>query len=1001
MRYLLSISFIVLFSLHGLAQETFPENGAATYNQETIAFINAFIHIDSKTSVANGTMLVKEGKVVEAGEGVYIPVDAVTIDLAGAHIYPSFIDLYSDYGISENKKAERKRGPQMERSEKGAFGWNEAVRPEYHAVEEFKHDKKKREALQKAGFGVVLSHHKDGIIRGTGVLTSLSAKTENETVISSRAAQFHSFSKGRSKQDYPRSLMGSVALLRQTMYDMQWHKSGQSTETNLSLEALAENMALPQFMECTEKNDIFRANSIASEFGFKYIIKGSGDEYERASDIAVSGNHLILPLDFPEAFDVSNPFEAINIPLSKLRRWEQAPANASYLYSLGVDFSFTAHGLKDAGSLIAQVRKVIENGLTESVALAALTENPARVIGQQSNLGRLAKGYQANFLISSGPIFNKGSVIYENWTQGNRNIITSRQSVDVAGTYDLNINGQRHSLLVKEDKGSYSGSIRKSGTDTSKVKVDITLVDRLITLSMNFGDDSKKGVYRLTGTIASRGNLWDGKGQDPNGNWVNWSAILKQADNTPPKPTEQHKDKRVSRLTYPNMAYGWSEKPMPKDFVIRNATLWTNEEEGVMQDADIVVRDGKIVAVGHNLNLDVVFPKKKDKGDFVNIEAYGKHVTSGVIDEHSHIAITRGVNEGTQVSSAEVRIGDSVNPDDISIYRQLAGGVTVAQLLHGSANPIGGQSALIKLRWGLKADQLKIRGADGFIKFALGENVKQSNWGDQNTIRFPQTRMGVEQAYYDHFIRAREYKSTLGNKRRDLELDAIAEIMDKKRFITCHSYVQSEINMLMSVADSMNFTINTITHILEGYKLADKMKEHGAAGSTFSDWWAYKFEVNEAIPYNAALMAQQGVLVGINSDDAEMARRLNQEAAKAVKYGGVSEEEAWKMVTLNPAKMLHLDERMGSLKEGKDADIVIWSDNPLSIYAKAEQTYVDGIKYYDINEDKAMRAQIEAERNALIQKMLEEGAGSEGKKHQWTPKKYYHCDDMEGEEHGH
>jgi len=272
---------------------------------------------------------------------------------------------------------------------------------------------------------------------------------------------------------------------------------------------------------------------------------------------------------------------------------------------------------------------------------------------------------------------------------------------------------------------------------------------------------------------------------------------------------------------------------------------------------------------------------------------------------------------------------DVVNSEDIDIYRQLAGGVTTAQLLHGSANCIGGQSAIIKLKWGEAPNKLLMPNMPPFIKFALGENVKQANWGDRQTVRFPQTRMGVEQVYEDYFTRAKEYglamqKSNLPLKkggittvapRKDLELDALLEILEGKRFITCHSYVQSEINMLMKVADKYGFKVNTFTHILEGYKVADKMKAHGVNASTFSDWWAYKFEVVEAIPHNGAILHEQGVVTAFNSDDAEMARRLNQEAAKAVLFGGVSEEEALKFVTLNPAKLLHLDGQSGSIQQ--------------------------------------------------------------------------------------
>jgi imidazolonepropionase-like amidohydrolase len=291
--------------------------------------------------------------------------------------------------------------------------------------------------------------------------------------------------------------------------------------------------------------------------------------------------------------------------------------------------------------------------------------------------------------------------------------------------------------------------------------------------------------------------------------------------------------------------------------------------------------------------------------------------------------------------------------EDISIYRSLSGGVTTAHILHGSANTIGGQTQLIKLRWGQTDTALKFRNWDPFIKFALGENVKRTT--STNNNRFPDTRMGVEEVLMDAFTRARDYeaqrKAAPNVTRRNLQLDALVEIMEHKRFITCHSYVQSEITALMRVGDKFGFKVNTFTHILEGYKVADKMKAEGCNASTFSDWWAYKIEVTDAMAYNATIMQRMGLNVCINSDDAEQERHLNQEAAKSVKYGGMSEEDAFKMVTLNPAIALHVADRVGSIKEGKDADLVLWSDNPLSIYAKAEKTIVDGIIYYDIDRD--------------------------------------------------
>ncbi|MFN4256143.1 MAG: amidohydrolase family protein, partial [Saprospiraceae bacterium] len=452
------------------------------------------------------------------------------------------------------------------------------------------------------------------------------------------------------------------------------------------------------------------------------------------------------------------------------------------------------------------------------------------------------------------------------------------------------------------------------------------------------------------------------------------------------------KSPELGEVTYPFTAFGWTKKPAAGTFLVQNATVWTNERDGILTNTDVLISNGKITSIGKKLPVPA--------GATV-IDGTGKHLTAGITDEHSHIAVSRGVNEGTQESSAEVRIGDVLDSEDIDIYRQLAGGVTASHILHGSANPIGGQTQLIKLRWGAAPEDMKFANWPGFIKFALGENVKQSNWGDNNRSRYPQTRMGVEQVFVDYFTRAQEYgklKKSGKNYRRDLDLEALLEILESQRFITCHSYVQSEITMLMRVAERFGFKVNTFTHILEGYKVADKMARHGVGASSFADWWAYKWEVYNAIPQSPALMAAQGVTVAINSDDAEMARRLNQEAAKSVMYAGMKEEDAWKMVTLNPAKLLRVDDRTGSIRTGKDADVVLWNDNPLSIYARAEMTWVDGIRYFDRTEDAALQEQVRTERARLIQKILaEKKDGGFGPTPGGRGKRHYHCDDAEDE----
>ncbi len=435
-------------------------------------------------------------------------------------------------------------------------------------------------------------------------------------------------------------------------------------------------------------------------------------------------------------------------------------------------------------------------------------------------------------------------------------------------------------------------------------------------------------------------------------------------------------------VAFPLGAYGVAGTPdQPKTVLIKNVTIWTLDKTGKIENGAILFGNGQIQAV-----LDSKAEPPLPEADLV-IDGQGGHVTPGLIDCHSHMATDSGINESAQSITAEVRIGDMIDPDDITIYRQLAGGVTAANILHGSANPIGGQNQVIKLRWGANEEEMKFQDAPAGIKFALGENVKQSNW-QKPTNRYPQTRMGVEQLIDDAFNAAKDYqrrwKDYRRNRtglppRRDLELDALAEICNGDRWIHCHSYRQDEILALLRTLESHDITIGSLQHILEGYKVADQMAKHGAMASSFSDWWAYKYEVKDAIPYAGALMHDAGLVVSFNSDDNELGRRLNQEAAKAVRYGGVDEVEAMKFVTLNAAKQLRIDDKVGSLELGKHADLVLWSGHPLSNLSKVKQTWLDGRKYFDITEDQQRRKKNQHQRNALIQKILTSGAKMEAK----------------------
>jgi len=974
-------------------------NGPADQRHITYAFINATIYADYKTVFNRGDMVVRDGKIIDIGQGISIPQGAVVYDLDGKTIYPSLIDIFSDYGLPEVKKATPKDGPQMESSEKGAYNWNQAVRPEYDAYKEFTNDDKKAEELRKLGFGTVMSVYKDGIVRGTSVLSLLGEEKENELILKNQAASNFSFNKGSSTQDFPNSLMGAIALIRQTYLDAQWYsEGGWKEEYNISLEAFNRLSNLPQVFDAGDKQNELRAARIGKEFGVKYIIKGSGNEFKRLDDIKSIGSPVIVPLNFPEAPDISDPYDAINVTLHDLKAWEMAASNPAMLEEMQVEFALTMSDLKNKADFWKNLRKAVERGLSTQTALKALTYTPARLLGVEKQVGSLNKGMIANFIITSKDLFDKDNAILENWVKGKSFRYVDPHSSDIRGNYSLRTaGGQPLRLKIGGELLKPEASIFE---DTASSKLALSRIGHTISFQYELKKLKPEGVYRLTGVIDDSSHSFSGRALLPSGDWGTWAATFDSAFVPAPAKKDSAKKDSVGVVYYPDMAYGWKSLPTPSDVVIRRATVWTNESDGILQQTDVLISGGKIKGIGKNLSV----PAGTKEVDGTNL-----HLTSGIIDEHSHIAVTGAVNEATQASSAEVRIGDVIDADDIQIYRQLAGGVTTSHILHGSANPIGGQTQLIKLRWGQSPEKMKFEGAPGFIKFALGENVKQSHWGDKQVIRFPQTRMGVEQVYLDYFTRAQEYakqrRDYMNGKsnwakppvRRQLELDALAEILEKKRFITCHSYEQSEINMLMHIADTFGFKVNTFTHILEGYKVADKMKAHGVSGaSSFSDWWAYKYEVYEAIPQNGAIMHKMGLNVSFNSDDPEMARRLNQEAAKAVKYGGVPEEEAWKFVTLNPAKMLHIDDRVGSIRVGKDADLVLWSDNPLSIYAKPLQTYVDGILYYDMQRDSLLRQEIKTERARIMKKLTDAKAkGEPTKKPGMKLQEIKHCNDSE------
>ena len=979
----LSFLGLVLCSLTLYAQDYFPKNdGVQSKNNNYTVFTNAQIHTSPTQSIKKGTLVVKDGKVVSVGKSVSIPSNAVIVDLDGKSIYPSFIEVYSDFGVAKPKrKPGSGRTAQYDGSREGYY-WNDHIRAEQEALGSFAYDSKAAKDMVKAGFAVVNTHMHDGIARGTGMLVALNAEGDNAArILEARSGHHFSFDKSvTSRQSYPSSIMGKTALLRQLYHDADWYAKGNVSTKDLTLEALNKNKDLVQFFEGNGLYDALRIDKVGDQFGVEYIIVGGGDEYQRISEVKALNRSFILPINFPKAYDMENPYNAAYVSLADMRAWNQAPTNPKMFEENNINFALTTFGLKSPAEFKANLMKAIKHGLTEEKAMAALTTVPAKMLGQSDVLGELKQGAWANFMITSGKLFDKETKVFEHWVQGNKTVLKDMNIQDIDGEYTVNVGGESYNLTIMKSTEKGSAKLKKGDKD---VPSEFSYADGWMNLAFAKAD---KQFVRLVGSasngLSGQAILPDGTEQDYT---VSRKGDLKDDKKDKDKKAKKDEKPSVMAMTYPNIAFGNASKPKQEDILFKNVTLWTNEAEGILENTDVLIKDGKISAIGTNLK----------KGRARVIDGTGKHLTAGIIDEHSHIAAF-SINESGQNSSAEVRMSDAVNPDDVDIYRNLAGGVTAIQLLHGSANPIGGQSAVLKLKWGSSIDEMVMEDKK-FIKFALGENVKQSNW--QSFSRFPQTRMGVEQLFVDYFQRAKEYeakKKSGQSYRHDEEMEVIVDILNQQRAISCHSYVQSEINMLMKVADQFDFRVNTFTHILEGYKVADKMKAHGVGASTFSDWWAYKYEVNDAIPYNAAIMHKEGVVVAINSDDAEMSRRLNQEAAKSVKYGGVSEEEAWKFVTLNPAKLLHLDSTVGSVKVGKDADVVLWSDHPLSIKARAEKTLIEGTVYFDIEKDAEMRAQMKKEKNQLTTMMLaEKNKGLKVQEPKMKEKQHMHCDTME------
>ncbi|TWU49826.1 amidohydrolase family protein [Rubripirellula reticaptiva] len=785
-------------------------------------------------------------------------------------------------------------------------------------------------------------------------------------------------------------------------------------ERNVALEALAQVFQSQSLViDAANERMAIRAADVCDEFSVSLIVRGSGREYRAIEEIANRVSTVLVPVNFPDTPDAATAESIREAPLVDWMHWRLAPENPAKLAAAGVEFCLTTDGLDDPGKFLKNVRTAVARGLDPTVAHASITTTPARLLGIEDQVGRVRAGMLANLVVTDGDLFSEKTKVMDTWVAGQRFPVESesmKTDDPLIGQWRLNLPTKDGSLpatllirnkgktfaaklqvdvVVASDDEEGQQSDEKEVEDETPKSVEIELANLIrqrerLSASVelaSFKDDLGlrfvDGLSRLTlvtiqpaGSDSNEPTIFATLvGPSGERRTLNLKRVVKEDDEKEDdekeeegKKEERNKDSDEKSdetkpstesiaVTYPLGSFGLTEPPAVHDSVLfRDATVWTCGPMGKLERGDVLVKDGKIVDVGMDL--------KAPAGTHI-VDAKGKHITPGLIDCHSHAATDGGINESGQDVTAEVRIGDFIDNSDISIYRQLAGGVTTANVLHGSANPIGGQSQTIKFRWGESMSGMKFSQAPAGIKFALGENVKRSE------SRYPNTRMGVEQILRDQFLAARQYDAAWkawrsGDRsalppRRDLQLDALVEIQQGERWVHCHSYRQDEIVATLDVLEEFNIQIGTLQHILEGYKVADRIASHGAMASSFADWWAYKFEVFDAIPYNGVLLHNAGVTVSFNSDDAELARHLNTEAAKATKYGGVPEQEALKFVTLNPAKQLRIDDRVGSIEVGKDADLVVWSGRPLSTTTRCEQTWIDGQQYFSIATDRKMR----------------------------------------------
>jgi imidazolonepropionase-like amidohydrolase len=974
-RTLLGLTVLAAASLGAQqSSRTEPVTGLRDNGTGYHALVGARVVTAPGQVIDNATIVVRNGLITAVGAGLKAPAGARVWDLKGLTVYPGFIDASADLGGDAPPQG----------GDVGPTHWNPQVRAWFSTTSNIKDDTTRRTALRSLGFGAALAVPRQGIFRGTASVVQLGDGGMRERVLRPDLVQSIGFQRSFQLGGmYPNSTMGTVALMKQTLMDAEWYirawgayeTSGRALlppETSEALAALGKSVKgqQPVLFETTSEEEYLRAVKLAADYKLTPWFRGSGQEYRLIDVLKGRTQPLIVPLTFPDAPNVSSPEAALGASLADLRHWYLAPTNPAQLAAAGVPFAITADGLSSLQQFLPNLRTAVARGLAPDKALAALTTVPAAMLGIDKTHGTIAMGKAANFVISEGDLFTEESAVRDVWVQGKQYGISRPPQVDPRGTWAITSDDQgtfkNATLRLDGPLNRIRGTIEMAGRRPVNL-TNVRIISETGRIEASFPGEplGQEGGMLLAGSVTD--SAFFGWLSLPNGTDARYRGTRTEAYTGPARGAVALRVPKIDLpFLRPSMEFGRASAPVqPAAVLVKNATVWTSGPQGKLENADLLVQAGKIVRVGKGLTAPA---------GAVTIDGTGKHVTPGLIDPHTHSGVS-SVNESGFAIVPEVQMGDVLTHNNIWFYRQLAGGLTSTMILHGSANPIGGENVYVKTRWGGLPDEYKIQGAPRTVKFALGENPKRS------PTRYPNTREGVNEIIRDHFNAARDYekewkaweKTKTGiPPRKDLRMEAILDILNQKLLVTSHGYRADEFLALVRLAEEFGFRIQALQHGVEAYKIATELKNSGVAAIVWSDWGAFKLEAYDATSYNAKLLMEAGVVTSLHSDDAEISTRMNWEAGKLLR-SGMNETDALSTVTINAAKAIAIDNRIGSLEAGKDADFVIWSGNPLSQFTKAEQTWVDGRKYFSLDEDKVMRDEIAKQRAQLIQAVIAAG----------------------------